>query len=247
MPGVGLAPGGAMAVEDVGDLQPRAAHRRRATPRVSASPQAAVRAGRAGWSRCGSWCWQRACKAPWCRAWRGRATPRLSPGQALDDADVGVLFRQVGGEAVPQRVRRHSLVDPGGLGGGVNGAVELTGRERFDRIAARKQPAPRQQHAAAPALPPPGAQQLKQRRRQHGIAVPRFRQGRLLRPPAFAGAGSCPARLAAACARRSMSPTLSATTSETRRPAPPNLRWGRLRRCPTPPCTSHPVPPGAAA
>ena len=33
---------------------PRGAHRRRATLRVWASPQAAVRAGRAGWSRCGS-------------------------------------------------------------------------------------------------------------------------------------------------------------------------------------------------
>ena len=29
MPGVGLAPGGAMAMKDVGDLQPRAARRRR--------------------------------------------------------------------------------------------------------------------------------------------------------------------------------------------------------------------------
>src|SRR6266404_7739786 len=54
------------------------------------------------------------------------------------------------GEAVPQRMRRHSLPDPGGLGGGVDGAVELTGRKRLDRVAARKQPAPRQQYAAAP-------------------------------------------------------------------------------------------------
>ena len=53
----------------------------------------------------------------------------------------------------------------------MDGAVELAGRERFNRIAARKQPAPRQQHAQASALPPPGAQQLKQLRRQHGIAV----------------------------------------------------------------------------
>ena len=75
MPGIGLAPGGAMAMEDVRDLQPRAAHGRRATLRLSASPQAAARAGRAGWSRCGSWCWRRGCKAPWCRAWRGRAAP----------------------------------------------------------------------------------------------------------------------------------------------------------------------------
>src|ERR1700720_536619 len=75
MPGIGLTPGGPMTVKDVCDLQPRAAHRRPATLRVSASPQAAGRAGRAGWSRCGSWYWQRACKGPWCRAWHGRATP----------------------------------------------------------------------------------------------------------------------------------------------------------------------------
>jgi hypothetical protein len=64
------------------------------------------------------------------------------------------------GKAVPQRMRRHAFLDPGGLGRGMDGAVELAGRERFNRIAARKQPAPRQQHAQAPALPPPGAQQL---------------------------------------------------------------------------------------
>ena len=75
MPAIGPAPGGAVAMKDVCDLQPRAAHRRRATLRVSASPQAAVRAGRAGWSRCGSWYWRRACKGPWCRAWHGRAAP----------------------------------------------------------------------------------------------------------------------------------------------------------------------------
>src|SRR6202040_1035517 len=79
MPGIGLAPGGPMAVKDVCDLQPRAAHRRRTRLRVSASPRAAVRAGRAGWSRCGSWCWRRACKGPWCRAWHGPADKTPSP------------------------------------------------------------------------------------------------------------------------------------------------------------------------
>src|SRR5271166_4052997 len=83
---------------------------------------------------------------------------RISFLQHLDDADVGVLFQQMRGEAVPQRVRRHSLLDPGGLGGGMDGAVELAGREWLDRIAARKQPAPRQQKAQAPAVPPPVAQ-----------------------------------------------------------------------------------------
>ena len=56
-------------------------------------------------------------------------------------------------------------------GGSVDGAVELAGRERLERIATWKQPAPRQQHAQAPALPPPGAQQLEQLRREHGVTV----------------------------------------------------------------------------
>ena len=37
MPGIGLAPSGAMARKDVRDLQPRAAHAPPATPRVAAS------------------------------------------------------------------------------------------------------------------------------------------------------------------------------------------------------------------
>ena len=68
-----IVPGGAMLTKDAGDLQPRAAHRRWARFRVSASPRAVARAGRAGWSRCGSWCWRRGCNGPWCRAWHGRA------------------------------------------------------------------------------------------------------------------------------------------------------------------------------
>ena len=37
MPGIGLAPGRPVAMEDVCDLQPRAAHGRRTTPRLSVS------------------------------------------------------------------------------------------------------------------------------------------------------------------------------------------------------------------
>src|SRR4029453_7993161 len=38
MPRIGSAPGGSVATEDVGDLQPRAAHGRRVRPPASASP-----------------------------------------------------------------------------------------------------------------------------------------------------------------------------------------------------------------
>src|SRR5271163_3424095 len=71
MPGIGSAPVGSMAMKDICDLRPRAAHGRPAMSRVSASPRSMVRAGRVGSLRPGSWYWRRGCKAPWCRAWRG--------------------------------------------------------------------------------------------------------------------------------------------------------------------------------
>src|SRR5215469_3492409 len=111
-----------------------------------------------------------------------------------------------------QRVRRDVLVDPCGLGGSADNAAELAGRQRLDRIAAWKQPASRQQQAAPPPLAPPGAQQFKQRRRQHSVTVPRFREGRLLPP--------LPRSTRSSMRLESTSPTLSATTSETRSPAP---------------------------
>ena len=164
MPGIGSAPGGPMAMEDVGDLQPRAAHRRRAKPPGLGLPSVSGASRSSGLVTAAD---------------RGVGDAGVKRGgvelgvaeQHLDDADVGVLLQQVGGEAVPQRVRRHPLLDPGGLGGGVDGAVELAGRERLDRVAAREQPAARQQHAAPPALPPPVAQQFEQLRRQHGVAI----------------------------------------------------------------------------
>ena len=75
MTGIGLAPGRPVAMEDICDLELWAAHGRRTTLRFSVSLRSAVRAGRAGWSQCGSWCWRRACKGPWCRVWHGRAAP----------------------------------------------------------------------------------------------------------------------------------------------------------------------------
>src|SRR6201998_4517025 len=115
-------------------------------------------------------------------------------------------------KAVPQRVWRHPLLDPGSLGSGMDSAVELSGRERFERIAAGEQPAAWQQHAPGAGLPPPGTQQSEQLGRQHSLAIPRFREGRLLRP--------LPCSTRSSMRSESTSPTLSATTSETRSPAP---------------------------
>src|SRR5208283_290690 len=78
--------------------------------------------------------------------------------QNLDHANIDAAFQKMGGEAVPQRMRRNALVDAGGLGGGVAGAIELARRERTDAVLPGKQPALR------PRRPPPGAQQVEQLR-----------------------------------------------------------------------------------
>jgi hypothetical protein len=49
MSGIGPAPVGPMAMKDICDLQPWAAHGRPATPWVAASPRSMVRGGRVGW------------------------------------------------------------------------------------------------------------------------------------------------------------------------------------------------------
>src|SRR5262249_59257298 len=90
--------------------------------------------------------------------------------QHLDDPDVSILFQEMRGEAVPQRVRRHPLLDPSRLGGGVDGATELAGRQRLDRGAAREKTTPPQRRAAPPPPPPPPPQQIAQPPRPHGRA-----------------------------------------------------------------------------
>ena len=61
--------------------------------------------------------------------------------QNLDHAHIDVLFQQMGGKTVPQRVQRHLLVDAGNLCGGMTSAIELARGDRLRRIAAWKQPA----------------------------------------------------------------------------------------------------------
>ena len=101
--------------------------------------------------------------------------------------------------AVPQRVRGHALRDSRSLGGGADNAAELPGRQRFDRAAAGEQQ-------------PPGSSRLRRRPSRH--------QAR----SSSTSCGDSVAVLAplprSSMRSESISPTLSATTSETRSPAP---------------------------
>ena len=58
--------------------------------------------------------------------------------QHLDHSDIGVLLEQMGGKAVPQRVRGDTLLDGGHLRRGMAGAVELAGRERVHLVLTGK-------------------------------------------------------------------------------------------------------------
>jgi hypothetical protein len=126
MPGIGLAPSGAMAMEDVRNLQPLAAHGRRLHS-----------ASRSPFDRrheLVEWAGYGADRGVGDTGVTRRGVELGVAEQYLDDADVGILFEQMGGEAVPQGMRRHPFLNPSGLSGGVNGAVELTGRQRLDWI-----------------------------------------------------------------------------------------------------------------
>src|SRR5260370_1069356 len=163
MPGIGSPPDGSMAMKDVCDLQPWAAHGRR----LRLGPRPPVDQG---------------CKPI---EWAGDGPDRgvgnagvkrrrIEFGvteQRLDHANIDTLLEKMGGKAVPQRVRRHVLLDPPRLGGGMDGTTELTGRQRLDRVAAGKQPASRPQQAVPPALAPPDAQQPEQLRRQRWMTA----------------------------------------------------------------------------
>ncbi|SAL88832.1 hypothetical protein AWB68_08907 [Caballeronia choica] len=46
--------------------------------------------------------------------------------QHLDHADIHLLFEQMCREAMAQRVHGHAFVDVRGLGGGMNGTVQLS-------------------------------------------------------------------------------------------------------------------------
>ncbi len=94
----------------------------------------------------------------------------------------------------------------------MEGPAELAGGERIDRLLAGEQPTAGQHHPVLAPGPPPGAQQIEQGCRQHGIAV--LAPLALLDPDHLALA-SLPSGLT-----RGMSVSLSETTSEARKPVP---------------------------
>src|SRR5271165_2851377 len=117
MPGVGVAPGGPMGAENIRDLQRGTRHgsrglcwRRLLSETLERARNVADRLeGDAGIAR--------------------RRIELLVPEQNLNQANIGLALEQMGGEAMPQRMHRNALVDPGSLRRGMAGPVELAHRE----------------------------------------------------------------------------------------------------------------------
>ena len=127
------------------------------------------------------------------------------PEQDLDDADVGAVLQQVGGEAVTQRVRPDPLGDVGGLRRLDDDAIELPRADRLHRVLPREQPAVAMHHALLPPDLPP----LRAAARAGPARA--WRCG--TRPP-------LPRSTRSSMRSLSTSATFSIATSATRRPAP---------------------------
>ncbi len=82
-----------------------------------------------------------------------------------------LLFKQVRGKAVAQCVHRRALVDLRGFGGRMDGAVQLPGIERIDRIEPGEEPSAVGHPALGTGYAPPDTQAFEQHRREHCIAV----------------------------------------------------------------------------
>src|SRR6201993_5021432 len=141
MPGIGSPPVGSMAMKDVCDPQPRAAHRPRlglrSRPPLGQCYEPVEWAGYGPDRGVGDASVKRRCV-------------ELGVTQkSLNHANIDILLEQMRGEAVPQRVWRHALRDPRGLGGGADNAAELPGRQRLAPRAAREPPPPPDHNAPA--------------------------------------------------------------------------------------------------
>src|SRR5262249_14671038 len=113
MPGIGLAPGGAVVMEASATSSPgrlpAAGLASGSRPRQRQRREPVERAGHSADRRIGD------------AGVKGGGVELSMAEQHLDDADVSVLFEQMRGKAVPQRMRRHAFLDPGGLGSGMDG------------------------------------------------------------------------------------------------------------------------------
>lgn len=77
---------------------------------------------------------------------------RFVAEQGLDDSDVDLLLKQMGGETVAQDVHGYTLVDPRQVCGGMDGAVQLPRAERIDGILSWEQPTSMQDLAFGTAV-----------------------------------------------------------------------------------------------
>src|SRR5437588_2234186 len=115
-----------------------------------------------------------------------RRVELLVSQQNLDDADIGLLLQEVGGKAVPQRMNADALGDAGTPRCQANDPMQLT-RTRMLPAVAGKQPGLTGRHPSLLARDaPPFMQYLKKEGRENDVPI--------LLAPAFARAGSCPAR-----------------------------------------------------
>src|SRR6202011_578236 len=92
----------------------------------------------------------------------------------LDESDVGAILKQVGREAVAQRVQRSLLPDPGRIGVLMEQAVAWAGRHPLAAPESGKQPTffqGRSRIVPRRARLPPLPQQSERLGRQHDIAV----------------------------------------------------------------------------
>src|SRR4051812_2889003 len=134
---------------------------------------------------------------------RGRVELGMAE-QDLDDANVHVLFEPMGGEAVAQRVGRHALLDP------ATSAASWTARLswRVDSGSRQLRPGNSQPSGSMTPRRLPSRHHCRSSARSWGDSMAL----RSLRPL------PCSTRISMRVL--SMSPTLRATTSDTRSPAP---------------------------
>ena len=114
--GLGGTIAGAFSSEDIGDLE-------RGAQAASAAGILALHQQRQTLERTGHRADRLGGNA---RIERGRIKLAV-PQQDLDHADIDILFQQMGGEAVAQRMGRHPLPDPGRFGCLMDRAVDLPG------------------------------------------------------------------------------------------------------------------------